>query len=129
MPDAQSWGCPCAPGCLLLTASAMGCPCSPQGVASPHCTLAVLNHVLRISAFFATPSPVFPCMQVPIMCFLWPYFQLLLLEVCALLPPASFTVHHSSPSSALILVLFLPSFLLYDFPSLCLLKCCNLLAF
>lgn len=37
-------GCPCAPGCLLLTASPMGCPCSPQGVASPHCALAVLNH-------------------------------------------------------------------------------------
>lgn len=99
-----------------------GVPAVPrESVASPHFTLAVLNHGLRISGSFATPSLMFPCTQVPTMCFLLPHFQMLLLEVHALLPSDSFAVH--PPSPALIFVSFLPSFLFYDLPpSLCLLK-------
>lgn len=52
-----------------------------------------------------------PCVSLSSTCFLLPHFQLLLLEVCAFLPPASSTVHYPSPSLALILAPFLPSFL------------------
>lgn len=116
------------PSCPWLPAP----DCQSHGVSlqSPGSSQPSLHHgsfepFLRISGFFATPSPVLPCTQVPAMCFLLPHFQLLPLEH-ALLPPASFTVHHPSLSPALILVPFLPSFLLYGLPPpLCLPKSCN----
>lgn len=54
------------------TGTAPGHPaaCSPLSQGSPHCTLAVLNHVLRTSGSFAAPSPLSPCTQVPL-CPLW----------------------------------------------------------
>jgi len=84
---------------------------SPQETTSPHCTLAVLNHVLRISGSFAIPSPVFPCTQAPLYPLLLP--QGLPLPVLTVVPPLTpgFLHEFLQPQSMTSLSCLISSFL------------------